>query len=319
MRRYLLNTLGVLIIFLACNILAQAQATRTWVSGVGDDVNPCSRTAPCKTFAGAISKTAAGGEIDALDPGGFGTVTVTKSITLDGQGTLASILSSGVNGVIVNAGATDVVILRNLTINGAGAPGGGGLRGVNFLAGGALHVENCTIFNFTSTSPGLGLGIDFEPSAASQLFVVNTSFRNNVGGGILVKPGVSGSAKVSIENSQLDNNLFGIRAEDGAKVTVNNSSASGNSKNGFLSVSNSTGTEMNLERCVSRNNGSNGISSVGVNSIIRLSYVTVTDNVNGLTSQTSGQIISVLQGGSGTNFIAGNGTDGTTTGTITRQ
>lgn len=315
MRKYLLNTLGVLIIFLACHLLAQAQATRTWVSGVGDDVNPCSRTAPCKTFAGAISKTAAGGEIDALDPGGFGGVTITKSITLDGQGTLASILASGATGVIINAGATDVVILRNLSINGAI----GGARGINFIAGGALHVENCTIFNFTSSTPGLGLGIDFEPSGTSQLLVVNTSIRNNISGGVLVKPGALGSAKVSIENSQLDSNLFGIRAEDRSQVTVHNSSASSNTKNGFLSVANSTGTEMNLERCVSRNNGTNGVSSVGATSIIRLSYATVTDNPNGLTSQTSGQIISVLQGGSGTNFIAGNGVDGAPTGTITRQ
>src|ERR1044071_7583262 len=84
---------------------AQAQATRTWVSGVGDDANPCSRTAPCKTFAGAISKTAAGGEISVLDPGGFGAVTITKSITISGDGTLAGIVSAGTNGIIVNAGA----------------------------------------------------------------------------------------------------------------------------------------------------------------------------------------------------------------------
>src|SRR5256886_3806650 len=99
--------------FLSCAFLAGAfatvahgQATRTWVSGVGDDVNPCSRTAPCKTFAGAISKTASGGEIDALDPGGFGAVTITKSITIAGDGTLASILASGTNGVNVNDSAT---------------------------------------------------------------------------------------------------------------------------------------------------------------------------------------------------------------------
>src|SRR3954463_5239202 len=90
------------LIALALPASASAQATRTWVSGVGDDVNPCSRTAPCKTFAGAISKTANGGEIDALDPGGFGTITITKAITIDGTGTFASILNSGVNGVNVN-------------------------------------------------------------------------------------------------------------------------------------------------------------------------------------------------------------------------
>src|SRR5215510_14010461 len=99
---------------------ANAQATRTWVSGVGDDVNPCSRTAPCKTFAGAISKTAPGGEINCLDPGGFGAVTITKAITFDCAGTQGSILSSGVQGIVIIAGANDVVNIRNLEVNGAG-------------------------------------------------------------------------------------------------------------------------------------------------------------------------------------------------------
>src|SRR6516164_6447636 len=94
---------------------AHAQATRTWVSGVGDDANPCSRTAPCKTFAGAIAQTAAGGEIDALDPGGFGAVTITKAITIDGgAGQIAGVLVSGTNGIVIQAGPTDVVTLRNL-------------------------------------------------------------------------------------------------------------------------------------------------------------------------------------------------------------
>ena len=98
---------------------ANAQATRTWVSGVGDDANPCSRTAPCKTFAGAISKTAAGGEINALDPGGFGAVTITKAITIDGGGgQVASTLVAGTNGIVVSAPATATVTLRNLRING---------------------------------------------------------------------------------------------------------------------------------------------------------------------------------------------------------
>src|SRR5437868_7894786 len=98
---------------------AQAQASRTWVSGTGSDANPCSRTAPCKTFAGAISKTAPGGEISALDPGGFGAVTITKSITIDGGGgQVASVLVAGTNGIVVQAGANDVVTLRNIRING---------------------------------------------------------------------------------------------------------------------------------------------------------------------------------------------------------
>src|SRR5574341_1272065 len=127
--------------------VASAQATRTWVSGVGDDANPCSRTAPCKTFAGAISKTAAGGEIDALDPAGYGAVTITKSITIDGGGgQVASVLAAGTTGIIVNAGSGAVVTLRNIRINGVGT----GINGIRYMSAGKLIVENCDIFGFTS-------------------------------------------------------------------------------------------------------------------------------------------------------------------------
>src|SRR5215467_8792923 len=124
-----INLLACLAIVLLGTTLMSAQATRTWVSGVGDDVNPCSRTAPCKTWAGAISKTAAGGEISALDPAGFGAVTITKAITLNGDGTLASIVAGGTNGIVVNAGPNDVVVIRNLSLHGVGT----GLNGIRFL------------------------------------------------------------------------------------------------------------------------------------------------------------------------------------------
>src|SRR6188472_847928 len=127
----------VLAFAFAMPVVGHAQATRTWVSGVGDDANPCSRTAPCKTFAGAISKTAAHGEINCLDPGGFGAVTITKSITIDCDGFTGGILAAGFNGVIVNATNTDVVTLRGLSINGAGT----GLTGVNLINAGILTIE----------------------------------------------------------------------------------------------------------------------------------------------------------------------------------
>src|SRR4051794_7035359 len=124
-------SLSAVAALLCLSSVAQAQATRTWVSGVGDDANPCSRTAPCKTFAGAISKTAAGGEISVLDPGGFGGVTITKSISIVAEGGEGGILAAGTFGVTVNAGVNDVVNLRGLIIEGAGT----GLIGVRFLAG----------------------------------------------------------------------------------------------------------------------------------------------------------------------------------------
>src|SRR5215207_9975025 len=148
--RFPLRTLGFVILSLAFASLAQAQATRTWVSGVGDDVNPCSRTAPCKTFAGAISKTAKDGEISVLDPGGFGTVTITKSLYINGthgQG-YGSILASLTNGVNINI--TDVndvrktVRLRGLDINGAST----GNTGVSILAATEVHIEDTVIDGF---------------------------------------------------------------------------------------------------------------------------------------------------------------------------
>src|SRR3954465_6639267 len=141
-----MRTMKVLTVVLLWAGLAGAQASRTWVSGVGDDVNPCSRTAPCKTFAGAISKTAAGGEIDALDPAGYGALTITKGITIDGGGgQVASILVAGTNGVLVQAPATATVILRNLRLNGISGGTNGGLNGVRFLQGQQLVIENCEI------------------------------------------------------------------------------------------------------------------------------------------------------------------------------
>src|SRR5256714_14149680 len=134
------------LIALALPASASAQASRTWVSGVGDDANPCSRTAPCKTFAGAISKTAASGEINCLDPGGFGAVTITKAITIACEGVTAGVVVPGTNGIIVNAGVNDNVTLRGIDINGDGT----GLNGIRFLAGKALIVDNCQIYGFTT-------------------------------------------------------------------------------------------------------------------------------------------------------------------------
>ncbi len=145
--RYLRSILKSVAIGATALALAPAvhAQSRTWVSGTGDDANPCSRTAPCKTFAGAISKTAAGGIINVIDPGGFGAVTITKSITIDGYDTQAGVLVSGTNGIVVS-GAGIHVTLRNLSIEGIGT----GLIGINFLQGSELIVEKCRIFGFQS-------------------------------------------------------------------------------------------------------------------------------------------------------------------------
>ena len=219
-----LQLFAVLVFTCAFASLANAQATRTWVSGVGDDANPCSRTAPCKTFAGAISKTANCGEIDALDPGGFGAVTITKSITIDGTGTLAGILASLTTGVIVNATATDVITIRGLTINGAC----NGIRGMNILQAKAVNVEDCVIFRFA------GDGILSSDNNGLKLNVRNTVIRDNTGDGINMTAAAAGLARVSLHNVRLSGNTNGLHAKSGVTVSATESVFSGNTAAGIF-------------------------------------------------------------------------------------
>jgi len=177
--------------------IAQAQATRTWVSGVGDDVNPCSRTAPCKTYAGAISKTAAFGEISTLDPGGFGAVTITKSITIDGSDQIAGILASGSSGVTLSSVllTTDVVVLRSLEIHGANSSG---INGVNVLGGGEVYIENCRIQNFSND----GVRIASTANMAQKVSVRNSDIRNNLRG-IEVAPTAPATVRLAVSETSL--------------------------------------------------------------------------------------------------------------------
>lgn len=295
---------------------AFAQATRTWVSGVGDDVNPCSRTAPCKTFAGAISKTAAGGEINVIDPGGYGAVTITKSITIDGAGTMASILASGTNGVVVN-GAGVRVTLRNLSINGAGTGTNNisGLNGIRFLNGASLTVENVNIFGFSQH------GIDFQPSASSELFVQNSTIEHvlaTTGGGILVKPGAAASVSGSIHNVRLLNNLFGIRIEDRSTISLSNCEISGNTNNGVFVFSGGAAAQATVDNClISGNGGSSihaGIKATNSLATVNIANNTVTGNFVGLLSELGGSIVSL-----GNNSVVDNGTDGNPTSTVSTR
>ncbi|HJX27601.1 MAG TPA: right-handed parallel beta-helix repeat-containing protein [Thermoanaerobaculia bacterium] len=270
-------------LLLAFGTAAHGQATRTWVSGVGDDVNPCSRTAPCKTFAGAISKTAAGGIINALDPGGYGTITITKSITIDGGGTHASILASLTNGVIINTPGV-VVNLRNLNIDGAG----NGLNGIRFLQGSALHVENCVITGFT------GKGLDIQPTTTTSLSVTNTIIRNNLGasgGGILLKPSGGGSVKSTFQNVVVNRNQFGLRAENNTETTIRSSSFSGSTAIGVEAAVGGN-VQINLDETTVANNVSHGIQSSGAGSVIRISNVQVINNIGTGLVTVGGQILS---------------------------
>lgn len=199
---------------------AFAQATRTWVSGTGSDANPCSRTAPCQTWSGALTKTAANGEISALDPGGFGAITINKGITLNGTGTLAGILAASVTGVIVNAPlATDVIILRDISINGAGTTTGNGIR---YLSGGTLMVDHCWIYGHRGTGTN-GRGISVEKTTNGNLKVINTVIENFGVDGIVMTT-TSGEVKAIIQNTEIMNCAGdGIDAVANVRAAVSNS------------------------------------------------------------------------------------------------
>jgi hypothetical protein len=193
---------------------AGAQATRTWVSGVGDDANPCSRTAPCKTFAGAISKTASPGEIDCLDPGGFGAVTITKSITIDCRETLGGVLVSGTNAIIVNDGTfAATVTIRGLDIDGLGTS----LSGISFVAGKALHVEETKIYGFTTSC------IEVNTAAGLQFTVDDSTLSECGNAGINAV--TSGASQIwgNINNVKILNSTDGLNAQNGSRIVVRGS------------------------------------------------------------------------------------------------
>ncbi|HEY0511551.1 MAG TPA: hypothetical protein VGH73_06585 [Thermoanaerobaculia bacterium] len=274
-KKMIIHVMTVLVLLITFSSLASAQATRTWVSGVGDDANPCSRTAPCKTFAGAYSKTAAGGEINVLDPGGFGAVTIGKSITISSEGFEAGVLVSGTNAIVISAAATDVVVLRGLDIEGLGTS----LDGIKVIGSlGALHVEKCTINAFRGSN---GSGIEIAPAplsaATTQVFIKDTIVRNNgqgTGGGIFINPGANATIKASLDNVRIENNVFGLKVQGSSTVTVNDSVAAGNANAGFSAAT--SPAVVNIERSVSTFNGTGIVCNLGTT--LRLGNTHITNN-----------------------------------------
>jgi hypothetical protein len=264
--------------------MAQAQATRTWVSGVGDDVNPCSRTAPCKTFAGAISKTADKGEIDCLDPGGFGTVTITKNITIDGtQGAgFGSILAAGTNGVNVNDSAsgspnTIVVSLRNLSIQGAGT----GFDGIRFTSGKEVNVENCIIAGFKgngANSDGIDISLTAAATGGQRVHVTDTIIRDTTGTGIRASNSV-GTVNVTLDNVRISDcsGSGGVSASTNSKWNIRNSTSNNNSGSGIEVLSGAAG--LDLDNCGMQGNVS-GLAVAASTTII--SNCRITNNTNGI-------------------------------------
>jgi parallel beta helix pectate lyase-like protein len=301
--RFALRVITLLTFAFAFAAVAQAQATRTWVSGVGDDVNPCSRTAPCKTYAGAISKTAKDGEISTLDPGGFGAVTITKSITINGGGGgqgYGSILSAlSPQGVLINitdpADVRKTVRLDWLNINGAST----GTDGIRMIAGSALHVENCLIDGV------VGQGIEVNVGAiVTEVFVNNTTIRNANTDGMLVQATAVGGLVVSTLNNVNIQNGGGDGYESGARsrsILRNcNISLFNGAGTAGVRVAGTADAEATIDSCNSSLNQSAVRVDLGT---ARVVDSTIVGNVTGLHNV----------GGTLKNFTSSNKLDGNTT------
>jgi hypothetical protein len=300
--------LFTLVLAIGFTSAAFGQATRTWVSGVGDDVNPCSRTAPCKTFAGAISKTADKGEISVLDPGGFGTVTITKSITLNGTGTLAGILSAGTNGINVNdslaaSPGTSVVIVRDVSINGAGT----GTRGLNYISGKSVLLDHCWI-NGINGSPGRG--IDVNLSLGGNLKAIDTVIENVTDDAIHINTS-SSFAFALIEKCRIFNaGQDGIEAVNNVRMNVTNSQVYRENANGIVITGGNTIINMD-DVLVANCEGTAVRSAAGCQ--IRVSDSFIANNATGLNA--NGGTLESFQG----NSVLGNSTPGAFTATTPKQ
>lgn len=279
---------------------AHAQAPRTWVSRVGNDANPCSTTQPCRTFAGAMLRTAVNGEINCVDAGGFDVVTITKSITIDCHDVFASILNAGGNGINIlfdNFAASDTrktVRLRNLNLNGQ-ATGSIGINITGFTnaANSAVFIEDCLVDGMGG-GPRRGIS---DTRAGGALSIVNTTVRNVGGTGILLTP-VDNARRLEavLDGVRVQNADVGILIARPARVVINRSLLSGHTENAIQA---DTGVELNLDHSTITNNGI-GVRSGGA--VIRLSNNDISFNRTGIGGATTSF---------GNNRISGNTSAGT--------
>jgi hypothetical protein len=262
--RFTINTLITTAFVFTLAVTAQAQS-RVFVSGLGDDLSPCSRTSPCRNFQRGHDAVAPGGEVVALDSAGYGPVTITKSVTITGEGVYAGITASSGNGVtIATAGIT--VILRSLTIEGLGT----GDKGINATDFTVLHIENCIVNRFS------GEGIRVLPSGAGtrKVFIKDSIFKNNGSIGIVLD-GIAAPLTATVEGTRTENNNAGLLTRGSATVTVRGCLASGNLGSGF-GLDQGVTAVLNIESSVASNNGLGIVTGMGAT--VRVSDSMVTNN-----------------------------------------
>ena len=300
----LLRIASLIIITLAGATVAYAQPQRTFVSAQnGNDantVNNCSVTQPCRNFNAAVGVVLAGGEVVALDSGGYGATTISKAVTLTSPlGVYAAItaLTAGSSAITVSAESTDTVVLRGLTLTGLG-----GQEGINVTAVGNLHIEGCVISGFTN----IGINVNLTANSG-HIFIKDTITRNNGNAGVFITSN-TGTVRASIDNCRAERNGTGFVASDNSRVTINRSVASGNTLFGFSAFSGPSGgiSELSCEECLSSNNFDGFIVSVFSSgaATIRVSHSTATNNSNYGFNQSASGVFESL----GNNVVRGNTT-----------
>lgn len=310
MKRSFLLVLAFAVVCLgAMTAQAQAQASRTWVSGVGDDANPCSRTAPCKTFAGAISKTADCGEIDALDPGGFGTITITKGITIDGgggeAGQVASILAAGTPGITISNSSANCPfdVIRNLDIQGINS----GTIGISVIAGGTLSLENVNIANFTQQC------VNLAPASAVGFSAYFSNFEHCTGGGVVVNYTGAGVERVTLTGTKIHKSQgtgIGVSSTGNARISIRSCDIFQNVGGGVQSSGSNSWVQLFDSQVA--NNQVFGVHTT-LNATMTLSNNSIIYNNGTGVMADGGSIMNTWMN----NWVTGNSPDGARTGTIT--
>jgi hypothetical protein len=311
MHRILGSTIAAALLAAAALQATPALAQRVFVAAQGSDANPCTFALPCRTFQHAHDTVAAGGEIDVLDPAGYGVLNITKSISIQGHGFSGISVTGGVAGISITASSTDTVNLNGLLIEG----GGVGSFGIIVNSAKSLVVENCVVHNVTT------VGLTFASAATTlqTLSVSDSHFSDIAGSAILIMTSSSGPIAAAIERTGLVGNAFGLNVNGtggtgaisvAATASVASNNASGGTGGGFV-VSSSAGhspASLALTRVTAAGN-QNGIEAIGTNATVRLGQSTVTGNITGYNAASSGVIFSY-----GDNYIDGNNT---TSGSLT--
>jgi hypothetical protein len=311
MKRSLLPAIAAALLSLVALQATPASAQRVFVAAQGTDGNPCTFALPCRSFQHAHDIVAAGGEIDVLDPAGYGTLFITKAISVQGHGFAGISVTSGNSGIRVNAGPTDAVHINGVLIDGSGA----GAEGIHFNSAKSLAVENCVVRNMQDS----GFVFNSTVGTLQTVSIADSSFADNGSNGIFIGPSGSGAVTVSLDRVVISGNLVGLQVPGGAgtgpvSVAVADSLVANHGGTGIGAASGpgQATISVTLTRVTSTGNGI-GVSASGSLATVRLAQSAVTGNTTGYSTSGTGLV------SYGDNYIGNNGSNVGSLGSATPQ